>query len=182
MPPSVLLAHGLQLTDDLPDDRSAVQRDVGVVSEIVEDDNRAGGADVHGFFGVKEPRFRIGRALPDVPRDGRVFCEHVKNVCYLFYFICCHGIASQKDSNSSWMSWTSCSRTSSNWTDLYSLMPPRSLWILTTKSLFSFTSSTLQRTSSIVVPPRILSLSATLIYNMTFGGLDGHSLFTVELC
>jgi len=59
----------------------------------------------------------------------------------------------QNVSNSSCRSWTIWSRTSSKFIDLYSLTPPRSLWILTTKSLFSFTSSTLHRISSIVLTP-----------------------------
>ena len=85
---SVLLTHYLELADDVPDERPAVQRYVGIVCEVVQDDARAGCTDVHCFLGVEESGLCIRSAFPDVSGNGCVLGEHVKDIRDLFDLVC----------------------------------------------------------------------------------------------
>lgn len=88
---SVSLTDHLELTHDLVDQRPSVHGDVGVIGQVVKDDDGSGCADIHRFLRIEEPGLGVRRTFPDVTGYGCILCEHVENVCYLFDFVC-HGI------------------------------------------------------------------------------------------
>src|SRR6267378_5608621 len=74
------LLDRLELGNNVPNQRTAMERDVWIVREVVHDHNRARDSEVKRFTLLRKSCLCLGGASADVPRDGRVFRDLVEDV------------------------------------------------------------------------------------------------------